>query len=134
MLRPIAADSSAGLVDEQRPRRTARQRLEPGGPAAGEQVEEAAAAQRRRPMLEDAEQRLAGAVAGGAGGHACGRLDPAAAMPPGDDPQAHPVPAPVAAGRARTGFSTMAPTCSRSTLPSTSSTARLGSRPSWNGP
>ena len=80
-------------------------------------------------MLQDAEQRLARPVAGRAGGEAGRGHDPPAAMPAGDDPQAHPAAAGGrAAGAAAAAASQAPPICSRSTLAGTSSTERLGRR------
>ena len=84
-LAEVGRDDRGGALvplDEGRVRRAARQRLDPGRAAAGEQVEDARAAQVR---LEDREQGLLDAVAERPG-RVAGRLEPDPAGGAGDDP------------------------------------------------
>ncbi len=96
---PQRRDRPRRLLDERRARSAARQRLDPQGPGAGEQVEDQRVGELR---LEDPEQRFADPVGRRAGCPALGHDEPAALGLAGDHPHLRErVPAPERLDRGR---------------------------------
>ena len=79
----MMSDGPPVALDEDRPRRAARERLDPGRAAAGEEIQDARADEVR---LEDREERLLHPVGQRPRPLPRRRRQPAARRAPGDDP------------------------------------------------